>query len=158
MNKQILTLVIIFLSFTCNAQNAPSNDLVAYFSALIVEDLEKSISWYSDNLGFAVVNRTAIEGAGFKQANLKREDILIELIELKTAISPKDAIPEYNNKTRILGFFKVGFAVSDFDLWIRHLEESKVEFHGKVVIDNKTGKKMVIIKDPDGNRIQFFEK
>jgi len=35
--------------------------------------------------------------------------------------------------------------------------ESKVDFNGGVVEDPVSGKKMVIILDPDGNRIQLFE-
>ena len=40
----------------------------------------------------------------------------------------------------------------------RRLRLLCIEFHGQVVHDANSGKKMVIIRDPDGNRIQFFEK
>ena len=95
---------------------------------------------------------------GFKQANLKRGNILLEFIELKSAVSPKDVVTDYNSKTRMLGFFKTGFLVSDFAGWVAHLQNANVNFQGKVVTDELSGKKMVIVKDPDGNRIQIFEK
>lgn len=45
-----------------------------------------------------------------------------------------------------------------FDQWVASLQKSGVEFHGKVVGDPLTKQKMVIIKDPDGNRIQLFSE
>jgi hypothetical protein len=83
---------------------------------------------------------------------------LIEIIDLDSSISTIDVIPDYTNKTRIVGFFKLGFLVSNFDNWINHLTRSNVEFYGDVVMDETTGNKIAIILDPDGNRIQIFEK
>ena len=156
--KLLIILILTYLPFIGHAQSDILPDPEAYFSALIVNDIDNSISWYSSNLGFKVLNKNEFKEMGFKQANLKRGNILIELIELKSAISPRDVVPNYNNKTRIVGFFKIGFLVADFEKWINHLTQLKVDFHGKVVTDNISGKKMVIIKDPDGNRIQIFEK
>ena len=56
------------------------------------------------------------------------------------------------------GFFKFGMKIPDFDQWISHLTDAKAEMHGEVVIDPVSEKRMLIIKDPDGNRIQLFEK
>ena len=157
--KFYLTIAILFCTSSfCNAQSEYLTEPEAYFSALIVSDIDRSIVWYSNNFGLKVLDKTESKERGFKQANLKRGNILIELIELKSAISLKDVDANINDKTRIIGFFKIGFLVSDFDNWISHLNDSKVDFHGTVVTDNISGKKMVIVKDPDGNRIQLFEK
>ena len=59
---------------------------------------------------------------------------------------------------RVTGFFKIGFLVTEFDMWIDHLTNEKVDFYGNIVTDDTTGKRMAIITDPDGNRIQIFEK
>ena len=45
----------------------------------------------------------------------------------------------------------------DFDTWVARLKATGVEFQGDVVIDKTSGKKMLVVKDPDGNRIQLFE-
>lgn len=158
MKKILLILLFSSLSFFGHSQNNTLPDLEAYFSALIVNDIENSISWYSNTLGFNVLNKIESEDSQFKQANLKRGAILIELIEINSAVSPKDVIPNYDSKTRLVGIFKTGFLVSDFDRWMKHLTQLEVDFHGNVVINSESGKKMVIIKDPDGNRIQIFEK
>ena len=135
----------------------PSNP-EAYFSAIIVNDIESSITWYSNNFGFEVLNKIESEEKGFKQANLKCGNILIELIELKSSLSPKSILENHPKKTKIDGFFKFGFLVSEFEKWVDALKKSKVEFYGDVVTDKLSGKKTLLIKDSDGNRIQIFEK
>lgn len=64
----------------------------------------------------------------------------------------------FGPKTRLQGFFKFGLQVAQFDDWMTHLEKAGVTFHGRVVNDPVSGKRTVLIKDPDGNRIQFFEQ
>ena len=128
-----------------------------YFTALIVEDIDQSIDWYTSFLGLEVHNKTELKERGLAIANLKKEGIWLELIEMKSAISLSELMKDKENTSRIHGIFKTGFLLSDFDKWISFLEETNVHFHGSVVKDNNTGKRTVIIKDPDGNSIQLFE-
>ena len=153
-------LILLFIACTpvwIMAQNASNLSLEAHFSAMIVSNIDTSIDWYTQVLGFEVLNFVESKERGFKQSNLKKNAIAIELIELDSAISIED-VPYYTSKTRVKGFFKTGFLVSDFNKWMRHLTNKEVNFHGSVVTDDTNGKRMVIIKDPDGNRIQIFEK
>jgi catechol 2,3-dioxygenase-like lactoylglutathione lyase family enzyme len=128
------------------------------FIAIIVSKMDVSISWYQDVLGFKRTSYVDVPERGFKQANLSRGMMDIELIELNVAITQDAALTNHPTATRIQGLFKVGFQVNDFDGWLLHLTNSKVEFGGSVVTDSESGKRMLIIKDPDGNRIQFFER
>lgn len=158
MKKSVLVLSLLCLPFLIKAQNDSTLKLEPYFSALIVSDFNASINWYTNKLGFEVMNRVEWAERGFKQANLSRGNILIELIELDKAVNIKDVVPSYSNKMRTVGLFKIGFRVTEFDKWIDHLTNEKVNFYGSIVTDDITGKKMVIITDPDGNRIQIFKK
>jgi len=158
MKKTLIITCLIWIPFLSYAQNDSTEDLEAYFSAMIVSDLDSSINWYSNVLVFELVSKIESIEKGFKQSNLKRGDILIELIELDKAVRLKEVIPNYSNRMRTIGFFKIGFRVADFDKWIDHLTNKKVEFYGNIVTDDSTGKRMVIVTDPDGNRIQIFEK
>lgn len=157
MKKPLFIVSLIWTSFIAYGQKDPLPDPEAYFTAIIVNDMESSINWYSDHFGFKVLNSIESEERGFKQANLKRGQILIELIELESSLTPKKLLTNYPAKTKIDGFFKFGLIVSDFDRWVASLRDSKVEFYGDVVTDTVSGKRMVILKDPDGNRIQLFE-
>ena len=128
------------------------------FVALIVSDIDSSISWYSTHLGFEVLNRVELEERGLKQSNLKRANFYIELIELENAIHPSDVLGKHPPRTRIAGIFKFGFSVRNFDSWIKHLQASEVTFNGQVVTDPISQRRMIIVNDPDGNRIQIFEQ
>ena len=158
MKKILLAISLLWISFTTHAQDGPPLTLDPYFSAIIVTDINASIDWYSNILGFTVLNKVESEARGFKQSNLERGNILLELIELEVAVDATDVVPNYNDKTRLIGFFKCGFLVTDFDKWMAYLTEQKVNFHGTAVTDPISGKRIVIVKDPDGNRIQLFEK
>lgn len=158
MKKLVIAFSLTCLPFLSNAQKDSTLELEPYFSALIVRDIEASIDWYSSKLEFEVINRVESEERGFKQSNLKRGNIAIEIIELDKAVQLKEVVPDYSSKMRIVGLFKIGFRVTDFEKWIAHLTNEKVDFYGRIVTDDATGKKMVIITDPDGNRIQLFEK
>lgn len=158
MKKLVFVLYLVWLPFLSNAQKNSTPNLEAYFSAFIVTGIDVSIDWYSNVLGFTEINRVESIERGFKQSNLSRGNMLIELIELDKAINIKDVIPDYSTKMRTVGLFKIGFRVTDFEKWIDHLTTEKVDFYGSIVKDDSTGKRMVIITDPDGNRIQIFEK
>ena len=158
MKRTLILIHLILISLASYGQINALPNPEANFSAIIVNNIESSIAWYSNNFGFKVLNKIESEERGFKQANLKCGSILIELIEFKSSLKPKNILKNHPKKTKIEGFFKFGFLVSKFDEWVEYLKQSDVEFYGNVVIDTLSGKKMLIVKDPDGNRIQLFEK
>jgi catechol 2,3-dioxygenase-like lactoylglutathione lyase family enzyme len=158
MKRSIIIFNLILVSFIGYGQSDSLPSPEAYFSAIIVSNIDSSIIWYSSNFGFEVLNRIELEEKGIKQVNLKCGNILIELIELKSSLSPKSLLENHPEKTKINGFFKLGFLVPEFDKWVNALKQSEVEFYGEVVKDNLSGKRMLLVMDPDGNRIQLFEK
>ena len=158
MKKIIILLTLTFCTSINYGQVSTLQKPEAYFSAIIVSNIETSIDWYSNSFGFKVLNKVVSKERGFKQANLKCGTILIELIELKSSLTPKNLLKDHPKKTKIDGFFKFGFLVSDFEKWVTHLKQLKVAFYGSVVRDPNSNKKTVLIMDPDGNRIQLFEK
>lgn len=158
MKKLLIIATLASLSLFSQAQTQTPPGLQAYFSAIIVSSLDSSIQWYSNILGLKVLNKTVSEERGFKHANLGGEGILLELLELDKALPRKDILKGYADRTYMTGLFKTGFAVTDFEKWMKHLTDNKVSFVGKVVTDQNLGKKMIIVKDPDDNLVQFFEK
>ncbi|MEP1601213.1 VOC family protein [Ekhidna sp.] len=158
--KKLLTIMLLScVPYLNYCQEVSDLELKALFTAVIVENMDTSIVWYSKILGFEVLNKIdMMEERGFKQSNLKKGETLLELIELSRAVNPQEAIPDYNSKTRLQGFFKIGFRVINFQSWMDHFNNSKIDFYGGIVNDPISGKQMVIITDPDGNRIQIFEK
>ena len=158
MKKVLLGLVLmVLISLSAFAQEKSLPSPQPFFTALIVDDINKSIEWYRTILGLEVHNKTELKDRGLAMANLKKEGIWLELIEMESAVSENEIMKDMEKPSRIQGIFKTGFLLPEFDKWIAFLEEADVDFHGSVVKDSNTGKRTVIIKDPDGNRIQFFE-
>ncbi len=153
-----MVLILCPLVFTSLAQSKELSDPQPYFSAIIVADMDTSLDWYTKNFGFEVLSNVDMSDRGFRQANLTRGSALIELIELSSALPQKELLANQPARSRIQGFFKFGFTVADLDSWIDFLEKGEVDFNGSVVEDPNTGKRMIIVLDPDGNRIQLFEE
>jgi catechol 2,3-dioxygenase-like lactoylglutathione lyase family enzyme len=155
----ILIALMIALQACSQSQkdNSGQSDFQLSFVAFMVTDIDTAISWYTDILGFNLLDRVDNAERGFSQANLQRDEMKIELIETNTTISMREVLINQSERARIAGFFKVGFTVQDFDQWIEHLSVSQVNFRGDIVVDQNTGKRMVVFLDPDGNRIQLFE-
>ena len=135
-----------------NSENQP------YFFAIIVKNLDESIKWYQTVLDLEISNTSESKLRGIKQANLKSSIVWIELIEIKEVINQSDILAEAGPQSKITGFFKIGFQVEDFDLFLKLVEENELKVNGKVVRDSQSDKRMIILHDPDGNRVQFFEK
>ena len=158
MKCTIVLFILTIISIRGYSQEAQLPDPEPYFMAVIVSDIDSSISWYAHKLGFEVIDRVELEARGIRQANLKRGDALVELIESVSAVNQKSILKKNPEVMQIEGYFKFGFSISNFDTWIDYLTRTGVEIHGGIVMHNTTRKKMIIIKDPDGNRIQLFEK
>ena len=147
-----ISLMVLFTS-DLNAQNRKSIGGISFFS-IIVKNIDTSIHWYSDILGFVVQNKVEDKERGFRQANLRFKKTNLELIETRNSLEA-----DFEASNAILkGFFKIGFTIKNFDSQIEQLIKKGVKFRGQVVADPSSGKKMVILLDPDGNRVQFFEK
>ena len=150
MNKLIGIFLLLVISCQSSSERLELSDT---FSAFIVKDIDTSIDWYTANFEFQVVNQTTLENRGIKMANLKLGNTMIELIESEAAIDPFET-----KKGMALGIFKVGYVVSNFDQWKEHLIALNIINERQIVTDPNTNKRMLVVKDPDGNRIQLFEK
>ncbi|MEM7370032.1 MAG: VOC family protein [Bacteroidota bacterium] len=156
--KRFYFLLILAFPADLLSQEQEQLSLNAYFSAIIVADMDTSLAWYTDVLGYEMVNQHTNQEVGFRIVNLKRADTLLELIEWQSAHAPKEVIPNFGPKTRLHGLFKIGFQVAEFEQWLEHLNGFVADIQEQVVHDPISGNRMLIIKDPDGNRIQLFEQ
>lgn len=157
MKKSILYLLVIVICLSCTPKTKDSSSLKGFFAAIIVNNIENSIGWYESNLGFKMINKTDNEAFGLKQANLFKDNCHLELIALKSAIDARSEIDNFTEKTKLVGLFKIGFKVNQFDSLVKRLKDHDIRFKGDVVTDPVTDQRMVIVLDPDGNRIQLFD-
>lgn len=153
MRKILSGLLFLLISIVGLAQNDLSKPTLS-FVAIDVSNIDVSINWYKMVFDMKVEDRVDNAERGFKQSNLTNAYFHIELVELVNSTTRQTA--ENLTKKSIQGLVKYGFKVTDFDHWHEKLEKLNAKFLGRVIADAK-GKRTMIVEDPDGNLIQFFE-
>ena len=154
MQKQILSLLFIVLV----NKEVKTQIFEPYFGAVIVENIDSSVAWYTKILNLKIIKRQENKEAGYKIVNLGNDEILLELLELNSSVSAKTLLEKNPGKKWVTGIMKIGFKTDDIDLTYDNFKSMNLKFRGGIVTDPDTNKKMFIIIDPDGNYIQFFEK
>ncbi|MCI5569040.1 MAG: VOC family protein [Lachnospiraceae bacterium] len=135
---------------------------------LCVGSLKKSVEFYCDILGFTLIDHTGFEGSDdaavvmhlkslmVDAAIVEKEGCQLELLEFKDkeSIRPSDA------PMNGIGKHHIAIATDNIEVDIKRLENTGVEFYGKVLIDRITdeGDKWVYFKDPDGNAVELIER
>ena len=152
----ILLLWAVLLCFpTVQAQEKTVPEAEACCSSIIVSDLERSLIWYRDALGFDIGLEFKNEDRGITIANLQQGRTRLELIQIATSVHPDTLSKE---PQLVQGHFKFGLRLKDFDVWMEHLKEFDPGISSRVAEDPITRNRMVVIRDPDGNRIQLYEE
>jgi ketosteroid isomerase-like protein/catechol 2,3-dioxygenase-like lactoylglutathione lyase family enzyme len=114
-----------------------------YF-AVRVADMDQSITWYRLALGLRQLDDTSADDGSWRMVNLSNDALSVELIR-----DDRDSSAE-----RPRGFAKVGFQVSD----VESIADRVAHTTGKrprVVDFPPHGIRILQIRDPDGNTLQF---
>jgi glyoxylase I family protein len=111
-----------------------------------VADLDRSIRFYTEGLGFRAVHRagpvaTVVRGA------------LHVLLSAPNASGGR-AMPDGSTQSPG-GWNRIVLYVDDLDAWISRLEKSQVHFRNTV--ESGPGGRQILIDDSDGNPIELHE-
>lgn len=132
---------------------------------LCVSDLDASLRFYCEVLGFRVVRR--IPGAGSAEVArllelddleldltfIERDGFRIELIRIAHPRPTGGGKQPFNR----LGYTHLSVTVSDFDAELERLRRAKVE-----ILEDTAGReaasnaRFAFVLDPDGNRVELF--
>jgi len=149
-NKIILSVLISIANITYSQggekPGSTSNSFSPdhYFSAVIVKNIDSSVSWYQSVLGLKA--RFLI---------LESPQIVIEIIENSDWLDPKKLLEGKPEGTRIYGYFKIGFKIASMDNFLEHLK--KLNITVPRIYKDDSGKRNFLVDDPDKNLVQFFE-
>jgi catechol 2,3-dioxygenase-like lactoylglutathione lyase family enzyme len=132
---------------------------------IVVSDLEKSTEFFR-LLGFTEGIRseldanflervTGIRGARGRFVALHHPGSAVAVELLKFDASPPPA-NDHGLADRI-GFRHLAFAVTDIEASVRRLQENGVEFLSPIQTWEKTGKKLVYFRGPDGILLELAE-
>lgn len=156
MKNNLVIFLITLISHVVIAQDLTPPE--GGYAAFIVSQMDQSKSWYQEVLGFREINHIVNEERGFEIANLKHGEIGLELIQIKGSVSKDSLMTARPKPISLQGIFKFGMYIDGFDEWMLHLRPFITDLENQIVKDPITDMRMLVIRDPDGNRIQLFER
>jgi glyoxylase I family protein len=118
--------------------------------AILTDRYEESKQFYTDVLGFAIINET------YRQ---ERESYKLDLALNGTYCIELFSFPEYKERNSFpesKGLRHLAFAVDDVEQWIAFLRSKNVEVQD-VRIDEITNKKFTFFYDPNGQPLELYE-
>ncbi len=120
--------------------------------AVSVTDLDKSIKFYIENLGFRFVKTYTKKEWNGKAALLKQKGIELELFNFNKCIKNKDPFSDLT----VIGIKHIAFKVKNVEKEYKRLKSRNV-----TVSKPKNGvtcRKFCFATDPDGIQIELYEK
>jgi methylmalonyl-CoA/ethylmalonyl-CoA epimerase len=129
--------------------------IIPHHCGISVPDLEASIAWYRDMLGFFVAKRITLDVVPAKIAFIKHGDFYIELFQIEDAAPLPEDRRHPNQDICTHGTKHVAFAVHDVNKFVNALKKRGVDIAMDV---NMMGNKaMAFIRDNAGNLIEIVE-
>ena len=119
--------------------------------AIICSDYEKSKYFYTDILGFSVIEETFREHRNSYKLDLRVGDN--DMIELFSFPNPPSRI----NSPEACGLRHLAFEVDNIEESVAYLESKGVSVE-PVRIDELTEKKFTFFKDPDDLPLEIYEQ
>jgi len=120
-----------------------------------VPELEASINWYRDMLGFSVVKRMTIDAIPAKIAFLNHGDFYIELFQIEDAVPLPEDRRHPNRDICTHGTKHIAFAVDDVSKFITTVKKRGVDI--AMDVNMMEDKAMAFIRDNAGNLIEVVE-
>jgi hypothetical protein len=164
MNFRKIFLVIALFSltmFNLAAQEKPKTSVVkptGAFFALSVANVDELSKWYQEKLGFKVLISGEAPNKIAKFAILQTDGALIELIQHRDAKPMSVAAPSIKESHLMHGIFKIGMLVDDLDAVYQSIKERKVTIAYEIMPAKDVPMRSFIIRDGEGNLVQFFGK
>ncbi|SFI05225.1 VOC family protein [Halpernia frigidisoli] len=130
-----------------------------YNIAFTVENIDASIKWYKDVLGFELKNKSkfSLPSGSADIAILKLGDLNLELLQVPNSKKIPEMFADVPMHLIPIGNKVIVFQVTDLNLTTQQLEEKEVKFVWKE--QYIAGDKMLctMIEDIDGNKINIFQ-
>jgi len=151
-----------------NQVSAPSfRILAADHTGITVSNLERSLAFWRDVLGFELSHRphqtgklasevTGVPGAEISIAVLKGYGHKIELLEYSAPADREHLVPRPCD----VGSVHVALVVDDLDAVLERIAESGWKAAGEpqtLTAGPNAGKRVVYVRDPDGTTIEFMQ-
>jgi methylmalonyl-CoA/ethylmalonyl-CoA epimerase len=138
-----------------NMDPVPSFELKPHHGGISVPDLDASIVWYRDMLGFTVDLVMDIPADTGRLAMLKNGDFRVELFEVPGAAPLPDDRRYVEKDIRTHGMKHMAYVVRDVETLIGELRVRGVDIVWDV--QEHGGMKAAFVRDNSGNLVELME-
>ncbi len=145
-----ITLALISADYSASAQSI--EDLYMTGATHIVRDVKTTAMWYRRFLKFR-----AGEYRPEQHIKMTRDGFQLTLRKGRSTLLT-DQIVFAKGKKYIHGIDKIGFTTNQFDSLQMYFERYEQKFHTEPYFDENLGMRTMILKDPDGTKVQFFDQ
>ncbi|MCB1052993.1 MAG: VOC family protein [Acidobacteria bacterium] len=128
----------------------PAQTAAPTYFAIHTRQLDVQKVWYQKWFGLDVASEMNLPDGG-KIVLLKKGNTLIEILQLK------DATPKAQAAGNPLGIFKTGIWIEGLDRLFNAMKAEKADLITNVFEEEKFAFRSFIVRDPDGNFLQFLE-
>jgi catechol 2,3-dioxygenase-like lactoylglutathione lyase family enzyme len=123
----------------------PDDDVVNV--RYMVDDVDKSITFYTEHLGFELLTSASPAFADVKRGNLR-------LLLAGPASSAGRPMPD-GRKPEPGGWNRIHFVVDDIDTEVARLRDAGVTFRNDILTG--PGGQQILLEDPSGNVVELFQ-
>ena len=113
----------------------------------MVDDVDTSIAFYTEQLGFELLTSASPAFADVKRGNLR-------LLLAGPASSAGRPMPD-GRKPRAGGWNRIHFVVDDIDTEVARLRDAGATFRNDIVTG--PGWQQILLEDPSGNVVELFQ-
>lgn len=131
------------------------NKMAIHHCAISVPNMDETLRWYEEMLGFATISRSEIPGQGVKVAHMQGPGFLLEVFEAPDAAPLPEGRSHPNTDFRTHGHKHFSLSVRDARRFIKELTEKGVRSAFTAEVD---GTYAVFILDNSGNLIEIIEE
>ncbi len=139
-----------------SSKSAPPFELKFHHAGVSVPNLESSIAWYSEMLGFELVGKDYLPQAKAKLAFLRRGDLRVELFEADGAAPLPEERRDPDTDVGTHGNKHVCFAVKNVRATVEELKRRGVDI--VFVVDVSPTMTVSYIRDNAGNLIELAQQ
>ncbi len=124
--------------------------------ALVAADVEASVRWYGEMLGFELERRFGFAESGVEIAHVvSLRGLRLELIQQTGSVPSPDLRQDAFGALRTQGAKHVGLLADDADAALEELRAKGVEVVHEVTVVEPAGVRNFWIRDNSGNLIEF---
>ena len=160
MNRLLLSIVAAALTGCANAappQPDPLAQIRAEHVMISTGAYEETISWYRDKLGFRVQQEwTVPEFPGVKLAYIELNGFVIEIVETPNEFQKSQIPSDLSVALSDRGFGHIAFLAADVDAVAAELSARGVELVVPPTSFPDSGRRLIFVKDNNGNYIEFL--